>query len=93
MPAPTAPSIAVINRLGALSDYRETWQLQREIHAEVAEGSRPGTLVLVEHPSVFTAGKRTQASDLPWDGSEVIDVDRAAASRGTVPARLSVIRL
>jgi lipoyl(octanoyl) transferase len=50
--------------------------LQRSLHGEIAEGQRENTLVLVEHPSVYTAGKRTQDHERPDDGTPVIDVDR-----------------
>jgi lipoyl(octanoyl) transferase len=46
------------------------------LHGEIAEGQRENTLVLVEHPSVYTAGKRTQDNERPDDGTPVIDVDR-----------------
>jgi lipoyl(octanoyl) transferase len=46
------------------------------LHGEIAEGQRENTLVLVEHPSVYTAGKRTQDHERPHDGTPVIDVDR-----------------
>ena len=46
--------------------YEEAWALQREIHAEVAAGTRPDTVIFLEHTSVFTAGKRTKTlSDQP----------------------------
>jgi lipoyl(octanoyl) transferase len=63
-------------RLG-LVDYRRAWDLQREIHADVVDG-RPGTVLLLEHPPVFTCGKRTEPHERPLDpgGAEVIDVDR-----------------
>ena len=66
---------AHIENLGLL-DYEEAWSLQRKIHDEVATGSRPSTLLLLEHPPVFTAGRRTEDSERPLDGSRVIDVDR-----------------
>jgi lipoyl(octanoyl) transferase len=50
--------------------------LQRSLHNEIADGHRENTLVLVEHPSVYTAGKRTQDHERPHDGTPVIDVDR-----------------
>jgi len=56
--------------------YMEALELQRSLHGEVAEGQRENTLVLVEHPSVYTAGKRTQDHERPHDGTPVIDVDR-----------------
>ncbi len=59
-----------------LSDYQATWDYQREVHAEVADGSRPGHVIFVEHPPVYTAGRRTKESDYPKDGTPVIPVDR-----------------
>jgi lipoyl(octanoyl) transferase len=56
--------------------YMEALELQRSLHGEIAEGHRENTLVLVEHPSVYTAGKRTQDHERPHDGTPVIDVDR-----------------
>lgn len=57
-------------------DYEKSWQMQRDIHVEVAEGSRANTLILIEHPSVYTAGRRTDILERPQDGTPVIDVDR-----------------
>jgi lipoyl(octanoyl) transferase len=57
-------------------EYVEALELQRALHGEIAEGQRENTLVLVEHPSVYTAGKRTQDHERPLDGTPVIDVDR-----------------
>ncbi|GGJ84703.1 octanoyltransferase [Pilimelia anulata] len=62
-------------RLG-LVDYREALAEQRRLHALVADGAAPDTVLLLEHPSVYTAGKRTNTWDRPTDGTEVIDVDR-----------------
>ncbi|MGN6250955.1 MAG: lipoyl(octanoyl) transferase LipB [Marmoricola sp.] len=58
-------------------EYRAAWDLQREVHAEVVAGGR-GTVLLLEHPPVFTCGKRTDAHERPADagGADVIDVDR-----------------
>lgn len=68
-------SPVALKRLG-LIDYEQAWELQREIHSEVADGKRPNTLLLLEHPPIFTAGRRTLDSERPLDGSKVIDVDR-----------------
>ncbi|MEY3347536.1 MAG: hypothetical protein RL159_222, partial [Actinomycetota bacterium] len=68
-------SPVALKRLG-LIDYEQAWELQREIHREVADGKRPNTLLLLEHPPIFTAGRRTLDSERPLDGSKVIDVDR-----------------
>ena len=59
-------------------DYLEAWELQREVHAGVADGARPPTVLLLEHPPVYTAGKRTLPDERPLDpgGAPVIDVDR-----------------
>ena len=59
-------------------DYLAAWDLQREIHAEVVAGVRSDTVLLLEHPPVFTAGKRTEPHERPADpgGAAVIDVDR-----------------
>ncbi len=57
-------------------EYLEALELQRSLHSEIADGQRENTLVLVEHPSVYTAGKRTQNHERPHDGTPVIDVDR-----------------
>ena len=77
MPVSTASleSPIAFSRSGII-DYEKAWQIQRTIHAEVAEGSRPNTLMLLEHPSVFTAGRRTLDHERPFDGTPVIDVDR-----------------
>ena len=58
-------------------DYRAAWDVQRETHATVADGGRE-TVLLLEHPPVFTCGKRTKPDERPLDpgGAEVIDVDR-----------------
>jgi lipoyl(octanoyl) transferase len=59
-----------------LVDYQAAWDRQRELHAAVSAGTAPDTVLLLEHPSVYTAGKRTQPWDRPTDGTPVIDVDR-----------------
>ena len=59
-----------------LVEYEEALQLQRHLHGEIAESQRPNTLLLLQHPPVFTAGRRTLESEKPTDGSTVIDVDR-----------------
>ena len=56
-------------------DYLEAWEHQREVHAGVVAGG-PGTVVLLEHPPVYTAGKRTEPHERPTNGAPVIEVDR-----------------
>jgi lipoyl(octanoyl) transferase len=71
-----------------LVDYQKAWDLQREIHTEVASGSRPNTLLLLEHPSVYTAGRRTEDAERPTDGTTVIDVDRGGRITWHGPGQL-----
>ena len=89
MPVATSPkeSVIALNRHG-LIDYEKAWQVQRTIHGEVAEGSRPNTLLLLEHPSVYTAGRRTLDSEKPQDGTPVIDVDRGGKITWHGPGQL-----
>jgi lipoyl(octanoyl) transferase len=69
-------------------DYQETWDLQRAIHAEVSTGTRPDTVLLLEHASVYTAGKRTEPQERPVDGTPVIDVDRGGKITWHGPGQL-----
>ncbi|MFI2102084.1 lipoyl(octanoyl) transferase LipB [Isoptericola sp. NPDC019693] len=62
--------------LPGLTDYHEAWELQRLVHADVVAGDRPDTLIVVEHPDVYTAGRRTHRDERPTDGTPVVDVDR-----------------
>ncbi len=68
--------------------YLEALEQQRAIHAEVVRGSAPDTLILLEHPSVYTAGKRTEPSERPVDGTPVIDVDRGGKFTWHGPGQL-----
>jgi lipoyl(octanoyl) transferase len=65
----------LVQRLG-LVDYEHAWQQQRELHAQRVADSVEDTVLLVEHPPVFTAGRRTEAHERPLDGTPVVDVDR-----------------
>ena len=71
-----------------LLPYPEALALQRSIHSKVVEGTRPDTVLLLEHPSVYTAGTRTEASERPDDGSPVIDVDRGGKITWHGPGQL-----
>ena len=68
--------------------YLEGLALQRTIHKEVAAGIRPDTCILLEHEGVYTAGKRTEDSERPDDGTEVIDVDRGGKITWHGPGQL-----
>jgi lipoyl(octanoyl) transferase len=69
-------------------EYLDALELQRSLHREIADGLRENTLMLLEHPSVFTAGKRTQIHERPTDGSVVIDVDRGGKITWHGPGQL-----
>lgn len=71
-----------------LVEYHEAWDLQRKVHTEVAAGDRPDTLLLVEHESVYTAGRRTASWDRPTDGTPVVDVDRGGRITWHGPGQL-----
>jgi lipoyl(octanoyl) transferase len=68
--------------------YNEGLRLQREIHREVVERTRADTVILLEHSSVYTAGKRTEDSERPDDGTEVIEVDRGGKLTWHGPGQL-----
>ncbi|WP_323790947.1 lipoyl(octanoyl) transferase LipB [Nocardioides sp.] len=79
LPSPAAGLEVEVAGLGAEAvDYLAAWELQREVHAEVVAGTRPPTVLMLEHPPVYTAGKRTDPHERPADpgGAAVIDVDR-----------------
>jgi len=71
-----------------LVDYREAWESQRRLHDAVVAGAQPDTILLLEHPSVFTAGKRTEPLDRPMDGTPVVDVDRGGKITWHGPGQL-----
>jgi lipoyl(octanoyl) transferase len=68
--------------------YLEALQQQRDLHAAVVAGRAPDTVILLEHPSVYTAGKRTEDSERPTDGTPVIDVDRGGKITWHGPGQL-----
>jgi lipoyl(octanoyl) transferase len=69
-------------------DYDKAWEFQRAIHSEVASGARKDTVILLEHEPVYTAGKRTEDSERPSDGTPVIDVDRGGKITWHGPGQL-----
>lgn len=71
-------------------DYVSTWELQREIHAAVVAGTRPNTVLLVEHEPVLTAGRRTNRAERPADGTPVVDVDRGGKITWHGPGQLVI---
>lgn len=77
----------VVTDLG-LSEYQLTWDLQRQLAAGRAEDTTPDTMLLLEHPAVYTAGRRTEPQDRPADGTPVIDVDRGGKITWHGPGQL-----
>ncbi len=71
-----------------LVDYRLAWARQRELAAMRADGNGRDTLLLLEHPSVYTAGRRTSPEDCPQDSTEVIEVDRGGKITWHGPGQL-----
>lgn len=68
--------------------YQDGWDLQRRIHTDVVGGTRPDTLILLEHEAVYTAGRRTEPHERPTDGTPVIDVDRGGKITWHGPGQL-----
>jgi lipoyl(octanoyl) transferase len=71
----TTGKTLIVNELG-LIDYGNAWELQKSTHEQVVSGAIKNTLLLLEHTSVYTAGRRTEISDRPIDATPVINVDR-----------------
>lgn len=69
-------------------DYEAALEMQRTFHREVAAGVRSNSVIFLEHPSVYTAGKRTQDFEKPSDGTPVIDVDRGGRITWHGPGQL-----
>ncbi|MBG6063958.1 lipoyl(octanoyl) transferase LipB [Micromonospora ureilytica] len=82
----TTPGLTAV-RAGLL-DYQAAWDEQRRLHESVVAGERGDTVLLLEHPSVYTAGKRTEPWDRPMDGTPVVDVDRGGKITWHGPGQL-----
>jgi lipoyl(octanoyl) transferase len=70
--------------------YQQAWDLQRELHERRVNGDIPDCCLLLEHPPVYTAGKRTSPLDRPVGdpGAPVIDVDRGGRITWHGPGQL-----
>jgi lipoyl(octanoyl) transferase len=68
--------------------YEDAWAWQKQLHQERVAGTGPDTLLLLEHPPVYTAGKRTLRHERPFDGTPVIDVDRGGKITWHGPGQL-----
>ncbi|MET4062087.1 lipoyl(octanoyl) transferase [Arthrobacter sp. UYP6] len=69
-------------------DYLDGWDRQRVLHERVLTGSSPGTVLLLEHFPVYTAGKRTEEHERPFDGTPVVAVDRGGKLTWHGPGQL-----
>ncbi|MDJ0318137.1 MULTISPECIES: lipoyl(octanoyl) transferase LipB [Arthrobacter] len=69
-------------------DYAGAWEQQRQIHEKVVAGQAPNTALLLEHAAVYTAGKRTEDNERPFDGTPVINVDRGGKLTWHGPGQL-----
>jgi lipoyl(octanoyl) transferase len=93
MVTPASPSCRAsaeplrIDHLGTV-EYRAAWDVQRANADARRAGTGPDVLMLLEHPDVYTAGKRTQPADLPNDGTPVVDVDRGGRITWHGPGQL-----
>jgi lipoyl(octanoyl) transferase len=76
-----------VRELGVV-DYLSAWKLQKQIHQDVLNLQSENTLLLLEHPSVYTAGRRTEILDRPLDDTPVIDVDRGGKITWHGPGQL-----
>ncbi|GAA2458909.1 lipoyl(octanoyl) transferase LipB [Agromyces soli] len=80
---------SVVTGLSANSvPYEEGLSLQRAVHQAVVSGTNPGTVILLEHEAVYTAGKRTSPDERPVDGTPVVDVDRGGKITWHGPGQL-----
>ncbi|MCA4132747.1 lipoyl(octanoyl) transferase LipB [Arthrobacter sp. M4] len=69
-------------------DYMAAWSVQRELHDKVVTGEAPSTVLLLEHASVYTAGKLTEDHERPFDGTPVVPVDRGGKLTWHGPGQL-----
>ncbi|MCP9959241.1 MULTISPECIES: lipoyl(octanoyl) transferase LipB [Streptomyces] len=69
-------------------EYLDAWERQREVHAARFADEVPDTCLLLEHPPVYTAGRRTEDSERPLDGTPVVDVDRGGKITWHGPGQL-----
>jgi lipoyl(octanoyl) transferase len=88
MSAKTSLDIREIGFGDAAVEYQAGWDLQRDIHEQVVVGLLPDTVLLLEHQSVYTAGRRTEDFERPFDGTPVVDVDRGGKITWHGPGQL-----
>lgn len=66
----------IIENWGSENEYQSAWDRQRDIHHKIVFEDHPDVAVLLEHQSVYTAGRSTKPEDRPNDASPVFDIDR-----------------
>ncbi len=88
MSTTTSLEIREIGFGDAAVDYQSGWDLQRQVHEQVVAGTIPDTVLLLEHQSVYTAGRRTEDFERPFDGTPVVDVDRGGKITWHGPGQL-----
>ncbi|WP_158496050.1 lipoyl(octanoyl) transferase LipB [uncultured Micrococcus sp.] len=96
MSAHPLPPVRVLGLDPDFVDYREAWDLQKSLHADVLAGRSDGEILMLEHAEVYTAGRRTEDAERPTDGAEVVDVDRGGKITWHGPGQLvgyPVVRL
>lgn len=83
----------IVEKLGFAPDfvdYAEALDIQNQYHAQVVDGSRESTLLLLEHSPTYTAGKRTEPHERPQDGTPVVDIDRGGKITWHGPGQLVI---
>ncbi|MEV0948340.1 lipoyl(octanoyl) transferase LipB [Rhodococcus sp. NPDC049939] len=85
--ARVSPAPIAVEDLGTIS-YVAAWDRQRALAVARAQDMGVDTLLLLEHPAVYTAGRRTEPADRPTDGTPVIDVDRGGKITWHGPGQL-----
>jgi lipoyl(octanoyl) transferase len=89
--AGTPESTVMLRRLGFAPHfvaYEAGWDEQRRLHERVVAGAAPDTVLLLEHEAVYTAGRRTEPADRPFDGTSVVEVDRGGKITWHGPGQL-----
>ena len=84
----TSPTFSHLGFGDDAVDYEQAWAQQRALHARVVTGEAPDTVLLLEHTPVYTAGKRTEPQERPFDGTPVVDVDRGGKITWHGPGQL-----
>lgn len=82
------PEFRVVGLDPNFVDYQSGYDMQQETHRSVAAGQSPNTVLLLEHSPVYTAGKRTEAHELPDDGSEFVETNRGGKITWHGPGQL-----